>query len=149
MNLLAFGATGSVGRQVVAQALEKGHSVTAFVRDPAKLDIADPQLQVFQGNVLDPCAVEAAMHGHDAVLCALGAGRKGVVRSEGTCNIIRAMEKSGVSRLICQSTLGVGDSEGNLNFFWKRIMFGMLLREAFEDHVTEPVNDFETLATKV
>ncbi len=109
MNLLAFGATGSVGRQVVAQALEQGHAVTAFVRDPAKLDIADPQLQVFEGDVLDPSAVEAAMHGHDAVLCALGAGRKGVVRSEGTRNIISAMEKSGVTRLICQSTLGVGD----------------------------------------
>ena len=143
MNLLAFGATGSVGRQVVAQALEQGHSVTAFVRDPAKLDIADPQLQVFQGNVLDPRAVEAAMQGHDAVLRALGAGRKGVVRSEGTRNIISAMEKFGVTRLICQSTLGVGDSEGNLNFFWKHIMFGMLLREAFEDHVIQ-----EDLVTK-
>jgi len=31
----------------------------------------------------------------------------------------------------------VGDSQGNLNFFWKRIMFGMLLREAFEDHVIQ------------
>ena len=47
------------------------------------------------------------------------------------------MEKAGVKRLICQTTLGVGDSEGNLNFFWKRIMFGMLLRQAFDDHVIQ------------
>ena len=137
MKLLAFGATGSVGRELVEQALEQGHSVTAFVRDPAKLGIAHPELQIFQGDALDPASVEAAVRGQQAVLCALGAGRKGVVRSEGTRNIISTMEKAGVKRLICQTTLGVGDSEGNLNFFWKRIMFGMLLRQAFDDHVIQ------------
>ena len=40
----------------------------------------------------------------------------------------------GVNRFICQTTLGAGDSYGNLNFFWKRIMFGMLLRPAMADH---------------
>ena len=88
MKLLAFGAIGSVGRELVEQALEQGHSVTAFVRDPAKLGIAHPELQVFQGDVLDPASVEAAVRGQQAVLCALGAGRKGVVRSDGTRNII-------------------------------------------------------------
>ena len=78
MKLLAFGATGSVGRELVEQALEQGHSVTAFVRDPAKLGIAHPELQIFQGDALDPASVEAAVRGQQAVLCALGAGRKGV-----------------------------------------------------------------------
>ena len=40
----------------------------------------------------------------------------------------------GVNRFICQTTLGAGDSYGNLNFFWKHIMFGMLLRPAMADH---------------
>ncbi|MGB8699469.1 MAG: NAD(P)H-binding protein [Thermosynechococcaceae cyanobacterium] len=39
MKLLIFGATGSIGRHVVEQALEQDHTVTAFVRNPAKLDI--------------------------------------------------------------------------------------------------------------
>ena len=47
------------------------------------------------------------------------------------------MEKTGVMRLICQTTLGAGDSKGNLNFFWKYIMFGMLLRKAYEDHESQ------------
>lgn len=47
------------------------------------------------------------------------------------------MVKTGIKRLICQSTLGVGDSRGNLNFFWKCLMFGVLLREAYEDHVIQ------------
>ncbi len=86
---------------------------------------------------MDLASVESAVLGQDAVLCALGAGRKGTIRSEGTRNIIRAMERAGVRRFICQTTLGVGDSRGNLNFFWKYIMFGLFLRQAYADHVLQ------------
>jgi putative NADH-flavin reductase len=137
MNLLAFGATGSIGREVIKQALDQGHTVTAFVRDASKLEIEHPQLRVHQGDVLDAEAVGTAMQDQDAVLCALGAGRHGGVRAEGTKNIVEAMEKAGVERLVCQTTLGVGDSQGNLSFFWKRIMFGWFLKEAFADHVIQ------------
>ena len=137
MKLLIFGSTGSVGRELVNQALEQGHTVTAFARDATKVDIKHNNLQVAQGDVMDPASVEKAVQGHEAVLCSLGAGRKGTVRSEGTRNIISAMEKVGVRRFICQSTLGVGDSRGNLNVFWKYIMFGLLLRPAYADHVSQ------------
>jgi putative NADH-flavin reductase len=136
MKLLIFGSTGSIGRQLVEQALEQGHTVTAFARDPAKLDIGHANLKLAQGDVMDFASVEKAVQGQDAVLCVLGSGgkRKGTIRSEGTRQIIRAMEKAGVRRFICQTTLGAGDSRGNLNFFWKYIMFGILLRDVFADH---------------
>jgi putative NADH-flavin reductase len=122
---------------MVKQALEQGHTVTAFARDPAKLGMEHPNRRVVQGDAMDPAAVGKAMPGQDAVGCALGAGAKGTIRSEGTRNIIRAMEQAGVRRLVCQSSLGVGDSRGNLNFFWKHIMFGLLLRQAYADHVRQ------------
>lgn len=134
MKIAIFGATGSVGRETVKQALENGYSVTAFVRDPGKLSIEHPNLRFVEGDVLSSEPVEKAVQGQDAVLCILGAGSKGNVRAEGTRNIIRAMEKAGVKRLICQSSLGVGDSRGTLNFWWKYIMFGLLLRAAYADH---------------
>lgn len=134
MRVLVFGATGSVGRQVVEQGLARGHEVTAFVRDPSGLDVAHEKLTVFRGDVLDASSVKRAVRGQEAVLCSIGAGRKGGVRSEGTRNIIRAMEGAGVRRLVCQTTLGAGESSGNLNFFWKHVMFGLLLRGAFADH---------------
>jgi putative NADH-flavin reductase len=136
MKLLIFGSTGSIGRQLVEQALEQGHTVTAFARDPAKLDIKHTNLKVVQGDVMDFASVEKAVQGQDAVLCVLGSGgkRKGTIRSEGTQQIIRAMEKAGIQRFICQTTLGAGDSRGNLNFFWKYIMFGTILRDVFADH---------------
>ena len=136
MKLLIFGATGSVGHYVVEQALEQGHTVTAFTRNPDKLDIQHAQLKIFQGDVMNRPAVEQALQGQDAVVCALGAGQSltGTVRSEGTRNIIQAMDQMGVRRLICQTTMGTGDSWGNLNFYWKYIMFGLILRNVFADH---------------
>lgn len=133
MKILVFGATGSIGSQIVKQALEQGHRVTAFSRSASQMD-ADPNLETVEGNVLDFESVEKAMPGYEAVFVALGAGSKGTVRSEGTRNIILAMQQHGVRRLVCLSTLGVGESWGNLNFFWKYIMFGLLLRKAFIDH---------------
>jgi putative NADH-flavin reductase len=133
MKLVIFGATGTVGRQVVEQALEQGHTVTAFARNLAKLDIQHPQLGFAQGDVMDASAVEQVIRGQDAVVCVLGAGKqlKSTIRSEGTRQIIQAMEKVGMRRLICLSTLGTGDSWGNLDFYWKYVMFGFILRQVF------------------
>lgn len=133
-NVAIFGATGSVGREAVKQALEQGHTVTAFARDPAKLGITDANLRFVRGDVLDLASVEAAVKDQDAVLCVLGAGRQGKARAEGTKNIIKAMKNTGVRRLICLSTLGAGDSRPALNFWWKYVMFGLLLRPAYADH---------------
>lgn len=136
MRVIVFGATGSVGRHVVELALREGHQVTAFARRPEKLGISNPNLELSAGDALDQTAVTKAIHGHDAVIITLGAGmsRKSVIRSKGTATIIQGMRDNGVRRLICQSTLGAHESWSNLNFFWKRIMFGILLRPVFLDH---------------
>jgi putative NADH-flavin reductase len=134
MKVVVFGATGNTGSAVVQRALELGYNVTAFVRTPAKVTIQHPNLTIFQGDVLDAVSVEKAVQGQDAVISSLGAGLNGTIRSQGTLNIIRAMEKHNVRRFISQSSLGVGDSRSNLNFYWKYVMFGMLLRRAYADH---------------
>ncbi len=135
MKVIIFGSTGNVGRQLVLQGLALDHTITAFTRNKKKLaDIDHENLRVFEGDVFDEKAVTEAIQGQDGVICALGAGRRGVIRSEGTFNIIQAMKKTGVKRLIVQSTLGAGDSWQNLNFFWKRIMFGWFLKDAYKDH---------------
>src|ERR1700730_2191465 len=67
-RLLIVGATGGTGRQLVAQALERGYSVTALVRDPSRLPIEHPRLHVMRGDVLDYPSVEAAMPAQEVVL---------------------------------------------------------------------------------
>ena len=136
MKVIVFGATGTIGTLAVQQMLEDGHEVTAFARTPSKLAIRDVSLRLFAGDVMSDEVVAEAIKGQDAVVVTLGAGlsRKGQVRSQGTLNVIRSMQRHGVDRLICQSTLGAHESWSNLNFFWKRIMFGAVLRPVFQDH---------------
>ena len=100
MKILIVGATGRTGQQLLDQALAQGHDVAVFVRTPEAF-AQHPQrarLRIAQGNVLDGSAVETAVSGQDAVLCALGP-RKGAPDTDlttGTVNIVRAMEKAGV-----------------------------------------------------
>ncbi|MEV6251897.1 SDR family oxidoreductase [Nocardia sp. NPDC051911] len=137
MRIAVFGATGTVGRLVVERALREGHEVTAFTRSAVSVTQRHERLRVVEGDVLDTDSVQRAVEGQEAVLISLGNGRKGVVRAGGTKAIIDAMRRTGVKRLICQTTLGVGDSKGNLNFLWKYVMFGLLLRPAYADHVEQ------------
>lgn len=137
MKVIVFGGTGSIGRLVVEQAIEQGHDVTVVTRDPAAVEQQSPRLTVEEGDVFDARALTHVVAGHDAVIVTLGAGRKGGVRAKGTAAIIEAMHETGVRRLIVQSTLGVGDSRENLDFVWKRLMFGLLLRAAYADHVEQ------------
>ncbi len=136
MKLLIFGSTGGTGRELLKQALEQGHNVTAYARNPAKIDdIKHARLQVVRGDVLDPAVVESAVAGQEAVLSTIGAGAEHTtLREDGTRNIVKALEKTGVQRLICQSSLGVGDSRTNLPFFTKYIIVSVFLRHAFADH---------------
>ncbi len=137
MNITVFGATGSIGRLVVEQALTAGHDVTAFTRDAARVTAERERLSVVQGDVTDPAASLLAVKDADAVVVALGNGRKGEVREAGTRGVVTAMQQAGGGRLVVQSTLGVGSSRANLNWVWKYVMFGALLRAAYADHVRQ------------
>ena len=136
MNIIVFGATGSIGALTVLKLLEDGHSVTAFSRNLDALNLEHPNLTHAAGDVTNAADVCLAIEDSEAVIITLGSGssRSGRVRSEGAQQIIDAMQRYGLKRLVCQTTLGAGDSWNNLNFFWKRIMFGVLLRPVFEDH---------------
>ena len=137
MKVIVFGSTGTVGKHLIRQALEKDLEVKAFSRDISKWrDFNHSNLKIHTGDVFDKEEVHNAIEGQDVVVVVLGSGksRKSAVRSEGTRNIIEAMKATGVRRLVCQTTLGAGSSRGNLNIFWKYIMFGWWLKEVLLDH---------------
>jgi putative NADH-flavin reductase len=137
MNLLVFGASGGTGRELVRQALAQGHVVTAFARDPAKLDINHANLRVAQGDVADYAAVERAVKNQDAVICALGSStplRRDPILIQGIDNIIHAMERAGVRRLIYISFLGVRNGRHQLSLLGKYIVAPLVLRNVVADH---------------
>jgi putative NADH-flavin reductase len=138
MKILLFGATGGTGKQVLVQALEQGHNVTAVVRNTNKINIKSTNLKIIESDVITS-NIEDAFIKQDAVICCLGtpANKAGTLRSQGTKNIIDAMKKANISRLICQTSLGYGDSKevlSNTSFFFKNIIVPFVLKSTFKEH---------------
>jgi putative NADH-flavin reductase len=105
MRLFILGATGRTGQALLAQALERGHQVTAFVRSPGKLGAAREGVTVRQGDPHSVGDLTAAIPGHDAVLSALGLPGLGPARVLRDCarSTVAAMQASGVRRLLVVS----------------------------------------------
>lgn len=135
-RVLIVGATGGTGRQLLAQALERGYEVTALARDPSALGVEHPRLHVMHGNVLNYPSVDAAVRGQDAVLSALGHKRffyPTRILSEGTRNLLHAMETHGVQRFVCATALGVGDSVGRMGVSYTFFVIPLILPFYFWD----------------
>lgn len=111
MNVAVFGGTGRTGRLVIEQALQAGHTVTALVRNPAKLTLQHPHLRVVQGQLTDAAQLAAVIAGQDAVISALGPTSNKPVQeiSQAMTLIIAAMRDQRIDRLIVSAGAGVGD----------------------------------------
>lgn len=139
MNIVIFGASGKTGKELVKQALEEGHQVTAFVRNPERLDIVNDKLKLIQGDVYNTEEIHKAVINQDVVVCALGAGnslKKTTIRATGTSNIIESMKKHHVKRLIIVSAMGIGDSWKTLSAF-NKFFFATVLKNSRNDHESQ------------
>ncbi len=74
MNIALIGASGFVGSHLLTEALNRGHKVTAIVRDASKITAKHPNLTIKTGDVRDENTVADLVKGHDAVLSAYNAG---------------------------------------------------------------------------
>ncbi len=140
LRILIIGGTGGTGRQLVQQALELGHEVTALVRAPSKLQMAHPNLRVVKGDVLDYASVESAMRKQVAVVCALGHKQwfyPNRILLEGTGNILRAMKTCDVQRFVCETSLGIGSSVGRLGLYYTFFVIPFILPFYFWDKVRQ------------
>lgn len=101
MNIALYGASGMIGQRILRESLQRGHSVTAIMRDPAKLSEQHPNLKAVAGNILDPQSVANTVAGHDAVINAT-APSHGQVETilEATRSLISALPQAGVKRLL-------------------------------------------------
>jgi putative NADH-flavin reductase len=135
MNLLVFGSTGPSGIPLIQQAVEQGHHVTAFARNSAAITFAHEHLRIHQGNILDAASVDAAVQLQDVVLSTLGVRKigKNKILSDGTKNIINAMQRHNIRRFICETSLGVGDSRGQMSWIFENVFRTTYLRNIFDD----------------
>ena len=144
-KVLVVGATGGTGRATIDALLARGHRVTAFSRHAESLENSSDRLSLLNGDATNPDDVDRAVAGHDAVIITLGITENPIrvrlfgaaktpndVRSAGTRNVIAAMRKHGVGRLVVQSSYGVGETRGSLRWV-ERLFFSLLLRPQIAD----------------
>ena len=135
-KILVLGATGGTGRLIVSQALARGHEVTALVRSAEKAgDMKGARLVI--GDVRDEKALREALKGQDLVVSALGTPaspfREVRLLSTATRALVNAMKAEQVSRLVCITGIGAGDSAGHGGFLFDNLIFPLLLKNVYAD----------------
>ena len=137
MKLLVIGATGASGKEIVRQALALGYDVTALVRNATKASFV-PLVKKAVGDVLDSGSLRKALTGQEAVICSLGSVATGPFKemtllSEGTRNLVATMQAQGVSRLICITGIGAGESKGHGPWYYNWLIQPVVLRGVYQD----------------
>ena len=138
VNILVIGATGGTGQAIVREALDRGHRVSALVRSRDKAGPLLPGARLEEGDAREPAALSRALAGCDAVISALGTRQISLRRpvtlmSEATRALTGVMAEQGVSRLVCITGLGAGDSAGHGGFVYDRLIKPILLRTIYAD----------------
>ena len=134
MKLTIFGASSLTGQQLIEKALAAGHEVTAFVRDESRLGISHPELRVLCGDALQYQDVDAAVQGSEAILSTLGPkGKPVAMAADSTQNILQAMEKYGIKRLVVVSVAGIAVPKDQRGSSLVDRLLKMFLKDAFTD----------------
>jgi putative NADH-flavin reductase len=143
MKIIVFGATGGTGKEIVRQAIEQGHMVTAFVRDASALTPHE-NLKIVLGDIFDRAAVASALDGSRAVLSALGARtlkKEDVVLARALPNILAAMDEHYIQRIIVLGAAGSKYPAGKYQTGWFRLVMGIakatFLRHAYADQAMQ------------
>ena len=135
MKIAVFGGTGQTGRQFVEQALEAGHTLKVLARNPQKMSINHPHLEVIEGDVTVLDDVQKVIDGQEVVVCTIGGDGldDATTRTLGTGHIISSMKTSDVHQLIVCSVLGIGGSKKHLGMMGKAVL-NTLLKKPKMDH---------------
>ncbi len=102
MHCFLIGGTGNIGKEILAEALARGHQVTVLTRDPVKIE-AKPGLTAAKGDIQDSATLAKQIAGHDAVIISYNPGwmdpEVGKRTIDGAESVLAAARKAGVKRL--------------------------------------------------
>ena len=142
MRVVIVGASGGCGAQLVTQAKERGHEVTAVVRSTNKWK-APAGVKVIVGALTSPAILREALRGQDVVLSALGLRLPGIAPwakpevpdflTKSTPALIEAMKAENIKRLIAISAGGVGDSNEKVPGVFRIFIKTTALRHAYAE----------------
>jgi uncharacterized protein YbjT (DUF2867 family) len=135
-KILVLGATGGTGRSIVNQALARGYDVTVLARSAEKAgNLEGAELVV--GDARDEATLRRALKGREAVVSALGTPaspfREVTLLSTATRALVNAMKLERVSRLVCITGIGAGDSLGHGGFLFDNLIYPLVLSKVYAD----------------
>lgn len=134
MKIAIIGATRGIGLALAKQALEDGHKVTALVRDPSRMTINHPNLQILKGDATNLESIAKVVEGQEVICDCLGT--KNVTKpqtmfSTSAENISKVIKPEQL--LIAVTGLGTGDSKGHCSFVYDNIMLPLILKRQYDD----------------
>ncbi len=132
MKLFLLGATGQTGSILLQEALLRGHSVTAYVRNPGRITLQHENLCIIQGDLLNSENMATAMRCHDVVISCLGGNDNDstTVITELTQSVVNGMKLSHVNRIISISSAGIHDEFS----FVTNIILKIFYKNVITDH---------------
>lgn len=134
MRLLVLGASGGVGREVIREAVARGHVVTAQTRTPGKIHGTEQVFEVV-GSPTDVAFLKSACAGQDAVIVTIGVDHLGATSlfSDTTAALITAMTAVGVRRIVAVTGVGTGETRGHGGWLYNRIIYPFFTRHRYLD----------------
>lgn len=134
-KIAVLGASGKVGKRIVALASKLGFEVACQTRNAAKISGMGSRVQVQVFDPKDAASLETFVKGARAVIFALGVSKPGATTlfSDVTAMLLPAMKKHGVRRLIAITGIGAGDTRGHGGFVYDRIIFPLFTRKIYAD----------------
>ena len=136
MQITIFGANGRVGRLVVAEALERNYSVTAFVHGDMAFS-KNKNLRVIQGDIYNQSDVRGVLADSEAVISTLGSWGtpKKDILSSGMQNIIPAMQSMGIRKIISLTGAGCKSAQdtNSLTQFFNRLPLLIVAPKVLDD----------------
>lgn len=139
MKITVFGASGGIGGEVVRQALDSGHKVTAVIRESSGFGVQHPSLEIVRvAGLTDPEALQPALEASDAAISGVGprSRKDGPVASTTVRGILQALEASRVERFVAVSAVPAGPVPEGDSFVNRRLLLpfiSVMLRDTYAD----------------
>jgi len=137
MKILILGATGATGNQVLNLALQEGHEISAYVRNPKKLEKYFGKIEIIQGELNDENKLVEAVKNKDAIISTLGYKNlwdKSLFINKAVSIVLKAMSIYGVNKLIYESAIGIGGNHSFTNPILRTVMRTFGVANPFIDH---------------
>jgi putative NADH-flavin reductase len=129
VKIVLLGATGKTGREVLKQALEAGHLVTALIRSPNNLPAKHENLHIVIGDATDKEAIESAMKGNDVLVSTIGSTNTSLI-TKSTEAILRASLNEPIERIIMLSSFAARRAQLKLA---AKILTSLLMKGVVQD----------------